>query len=143
MSGDIVYKFRSYFWPVVVWPYYEHSHTIQIIGWKNSRPRTLKDVKLSFAGTLTLTNDSLSVRHLLLGRWISMTVRNSDIEEVRTYEKDDELVEVIFKRIEMGSLMNFLLRGAPSNRILLNLRGNQNEFLERIRSMIVREAAQE
>lgn len=102
-----------------------------MIGWKNKKPHTLKNVKMAFAGTLRLTTSGLTIRHLFLGSLISMHIRKEDIEKIQVSEKDNALVEVVFKKINLNKFMRFLLKGAPDRRILLNLKEKMDDFIEK------------
>ena len=136
MGEEILFTFRTIFWPVIIWPYYDKSHTIQIIGWESMRPHTLRNVKMSFAGTLSFTKKQMKVNHVILGRWLSITIQNKDIESIHPYDKDNDLLEVIFHQADMCKLMKFFIRGAPENRRLLNLQGNHGKLLEKTKEEI-------
>jgi hypothetical protein len=108
-----------------------------VIGWKDKRPYTIKNVKMSFAGTLIVTKDYMKISHVLLGRWMSITIQNKDIESIHPYAEDSGLLEVVFRQANMGKLITFFLRGAPENRILLNLKGSHRKLLEKRKEEIV------
>ena len=112
---------RSYFFPVVIFPSHEQSHTAAIIGWKNRRPRALEDVKAAFAGRVWLTAGHLQGHSLLLGRLVSFTIPLEAINSVKISHHDAGLLEVRFRQAEKSGLLRFMTKGAPEGVVLLKL----------------------
>ena len=103
---------------------------MQLIGWRNNKPHKLKNVKMSFAGTVRIKNTIIDIRHLYLGRLISIQIGKNDIESISIYDNDNDLVEVDFQNTRMNKIMQFLLKGAPFGKVFLNLGKSKNEFME-------------
>ena len=112
---------QSFFLPVIIFPYYERSHTASIIGWKDHKPRVLKDVKASFAGKVWLTQEHIRARSLLLWSLLSIKIPVNSITSVKVSDQDNGLIEIRYRQAEMSGLLQHLTKGVPEDIVLLKL----------------------
>ena len=131
-ASSVLLERRSYFWPIVLFPHYENSHTVAFTGRHN-----LKDVKFS-AGfvRLTMSDTALECR-LLFPTFPIFQIRLADITDVGTVEGKEGLVFVHFSKARLGWPARFALSGdsaIPKDRVLLDLGDAWQEWLETLRT---------
>lgn len=121
---------QSFFLPVIIFPYYERSHTVSIIGWNDHKPRLLKDVRASFAGKVWLTHEHIRARSFLLNKLLSIKIPINSIKSVKVNDQDNGLIEVRYGQAEMSRLLQYLTKGAPEDIILLKLDDMAGNWLQ-------------
>ncbi len=121
---------QSFFLPVIIIPYYERSHTASIIGWKDHKPRILKDVKASFAGKVWLTPEYIRARSFLLWSLLSIKIPVNSITSVKVSNQDNGLIEIGYRQAEMSRLLQHLTKGAPGDIVLLKLDDMAGNWLQ-------------
>jgi hypothetical protein len=133
---EVLLECRSIFWPVIIFPYYERSHTASVVGWKDHRPHVLKDVKGSFAGRVWLTEGHLQARSFLLRSLLNIKIPLDSIASVKVSEQDNGLIEIRYRQAELSRLLRFLTKGAPEGAILLKLEDVTDIWLQTLREHI-------
>lgn len=121
---------QSFFLPVIIFPYYERSHTVSIIGWNDHKPRLLKDVRASFAGKVWLTQEHIRARSFLLNKLLSIKIPINSIKSVKVNDQDNGLIEIRYRQAEMSRLLQYLTKGAPEDIILLKLDDMAGNWLQ-------------
>jgi len=135
----IVLKKTSLFWPIILFPYYKGSHTIEYTG-----RRWISDVKLSVGfARLCLTDEALSCR-IIFPPLPILEIQVSDITDVAILKGKEEILEIRFKRARKGLLTRFALSGEPKipqDRVLLNLGSDSETWYLELRKRISKEVS--
>jgi hypothetical protein len=129
---------RSFFLPVILFPYFPRSHTVSLIGWKDYKPRILKDIKASFAGRVQLTQKHIQARSFLLRKLLGIKIPVHSIESVKVSDRDDGLIEIRYSQAEMSRLLQFIIKGTPEGVLLLKLDDMTEDWLQVINQYIDR-----
>lgn len=135
-EGKVLLERRSIIWPVIIFPYHERSHTVSVIGWKDNRPRILKDVKASFAGRVWLTEGYLRACSFLLSSLVRISIPLESIVNVKISNRDIGLVEVRYRQAHISRLLHHLTWGAPREVILLKLDDVAGKWIQAISERI-------
>jgi hypothetical protein len=85
---------------------------------------------MSFAGTVRITDIGLDIKHLYLGLLISIHIGKNEIESIKFHADNNDLIETNFRRAKINKFMRFLLKSAPTGKILLNLGNDKDEFMK-------------
>jgi len=108
-------------WPIIMFPYYERSHTRSYTG-----KEWLKDIKADFScATLYLTERDLRCK-IIFPPFLLIEIELSDITNISRLEGKSGLLEVRFAKAKRGLLTKLALSGGsgiPKDRVLLNLGG--------------------
>lgn len=133
-ESKIILKKSSRFWPIVLFPHYQKSHTAAYTG-----RRFLKDVKFSLGfATIVLTEQWLRCR-LIFPRFLMLEVQLRNILRLTRLEGKEEILEIRFSESRLGWLTRFALSGAPAvprDRILLNLGTDTGKWFQELNSRI-------
>ncbi|MEJ2109993.1 MAG: hypothetical protein P8Z37_08780 [Acidobacteriota bacterium] len=127
---------RSFFFPVIIFPYFPHSHTASLIGWKDHKPRILKDIKASFAGKVQLTTEHLQARSFLLGDLLRIRIPIPSIEDLKVSDRDNGLIEIRYNQAETSRLLKFILKGTPENFLMLKSDGMTGDWLQALKERL-------
>ena len=122
----VLLEHRTRFWPVMLFPHIERSHTATVIGRCGWRPVWLKDVVYGAAGTIALTPDKLIGRTLLIS-WFE--IDRSAIESVRLSPRAEGVLEVRFGAMRKSWFIRFVTFQKPDGLVLLNLGDSCGEWL--------------
>ena len=122
---NVVLRKTNLGWPIIMFPYYERSHTVEYTG-----KEWVKDVKFAVGfATLFLTDRMLHCR-LVFPRVLILEVELSDITHVSRLKDRHGILEIRFNKAKNGLLTRFALSGdaaIPKDRVLLNL-GDESEI---------------
>ena len=135
----IVLKKTSVFRPIVLFPYYKDSHTIEHTG-----RRWISDVKLSVGFARLYLNDEALYCKIILPSLLILEIHLSDITDVTILEGKEEILEIRFKRARKGLLTRFALSGEPrmpQDRVLLNLGSDSKTWCLELRKRISKEVS--
>lgn len=127
---EIVLEHRSRFWPVMLFPHFERSHTVGLIGWRDGRPRFVKDIALTSAGRLVLTTRRLWGKGHFFGLWCSIEIARRAIEAAEIRPDDEGLLEIRFHEARKKGWVRFVARGPLDGRVLLNLGDQSGRWYE-------------
>lgn len=123
-AANTILKKTKLGWPIIMFPYYEKSHTVVYTG-----KEWLKDVKFTVGfATLCLTDRILYCR-LIFPPILILKIELADVTSVSRLKGKHGILEVKFSRARKGWLTRFALRGGaaiPGDRALLNL-GDESE----------------
>jgi len=135
----MVLKKTSLFWPIILFPYYKGSHTIEYTG-----RRWISDVKLSVGfARIYLTDEALYCKMIFPPLPI-LEIQVSDITDVAVLKGKEEILEIRFKRARKGLLTRFALSGEPKipqDRVLLNLGSDSETWYLELRKRISKEVS--
>jgi hypothetical protein len=126
VTGEIILQKTNLYWPIILFPYYEQSHTFVYTG-----QRAIKDIKFSTGfAKLCLTDRMLSCK-LIFPPLLLIEIQLADITQVFKREGMAEILEVRFDQARKGRLTRFALTGEPPklprDRVFLNL-GDEAEM---------------
>ena len=131
LDTGIVLKKTNLFWPIILFPYYRDSHTIEYTG-----QRAIRDVKFSVGfARLILTDRTLYCR-LIFPPLPILEVQVCDITHVAMLEGKEGILEIRFMRGRKGLLTRLVLSGdpkIPQDRALLNLGKDSETWCRELR----------
>ena len=112
---------HSRFWPVMLFPHIDRSHSVALIGWREGRPVWLKDVVCGSPGRLILTAENLHGRGNIYSWWSWIDIPRRAIESARPSPQTEGLLEVRFREARKSRFLGFMTRGELGGRVFLNL----------------------
>ncbi len=120
---------RTRFWPMMLFPNTDRSHSIALIGWRDGRPVWFKDVVCGSPGRLILTAEYLHGRGNIFSMWSWIDVPRRAIESARPSPRAEGVLEVRFRESRKSRFLGFLTRRELGGTILLNLGDACEEWL--------------
>jgi len=130
-SEKIILEKRNLFWPIILFPWFKHSHTVIFTG-----KRWLKDITSVMHGfqKIYLTNKRI-LAQMCLPKFLIIDILLSDIEEVKYFDENKDMLLITYKNSRMSPYTKLFFRRTPpviSNKLLLNLGEDSEIWMDKL-----------
>jgi hypothetical protein len=121
-SESIVLKKRNLFWPIILFPYSQGSHSH---SWYFTGRRFIKDCKFGVGFTKVYLTTKRILVQLLFPKVLIVDILLSDVIKVKYFDEKKDIIEIAYKNSKISPMTKlYAFSGAPiavSDKILLNL----------------------